>query len=138
MEKSDSFWDVEHAEILNYDNPEEALEMYLDSCYKQLPKKIDIIEYKPIIMTETSNKLADSILEIIWDETLEEKYGNFEYPSTPPKEVIDAAVKFSKVLLDNYKPWQCEPTGKRVEYDCEEWVKVNCPHWITEDGVKFS
>ena len=48
-------------------------------------------------------------------------YGNPDEDSTKPTEAMwEAALAFARVVVAEYVPWACEPTGEVVEYTREQ------------------
>jgi len=87
----------------------------------------DDVEW-PIIVTEFTRmdvrELAPRIVEKITEEALEildDKFANPEEISTEPTPAMKAAAEaFAKVVVSEYVPWACEPTGKTIKVTREE------------------
>lgn len=131
--KDDIFWDMEDAEILVYNDKNEAIEMILDGESPSLPEKITICGYR---REKVKNFLdADQILEEAL-ERLNERYGSpdGEDPETT-EEMEKAAKEFIEKIESEYVPWTCEIFTKE-EIDVKKWVQENAPNWL-EEGINF-
>jgi len=51
MTKEIDFWDTDYAELLSYQDKDEAIEMILDN-YNLMPKEIEIFGYKRMEISE--------------------------------------------------------------------------------------
>ena len=57
------------------------------------------------------------------DEAVRRAMNNGEY-SRPTERMKSAALEFAKALMDDYRVWECEPTGKVIQYSKEEAEKI--------------
>lgn len=129
-------WGSDSDEVLIYEDPDEAIEMYLDGLHPTDFKDIHdfaMYEYKPM---EPTLPFHCSPLETIL-EVLDEEYGNPDGDSCEATQAMkDAEQAFLKVVLAEYRPWACEQTGKKVEVNALGWVREHRPDWLKESGTK--
>ncbi|MHA1676471.1 MAG: hypothetical protein ACTSU6_04765 [Candidatus Njordarchaeales archaeon] len=130
------FWDCEDAEVLYYEDKNEAIEKILDGVHPDVfPSEIEICGYvKRTINCSISNR-ADSVLESIL-EGLDEEYGNPEDSTEPCKDMIKTTNEFVSKIFSLYNVWQCDIVV-REKINTEKWVKGNAPEWIEEQKLKF-
>lgn|SRR5574343_790476 len=70
-------------------------------------RRMDITRFIPIL----AEKFAEDALEI-----LDEEHGDPDGdPTKPSQRMKDAALEFAMVVVDEYIPWGCEPTGEVIE-----------------------
>lgn len=70
-------------------------------------RRMDITRFIPIL----AEKFAEDTLEM-----LDEEHGDPDGdPTKPSQRMKDAALEFARVVVDEYIPWGCEPTGEVIE-----------------------
>ena len=85
---------------------------------------IEIVEFKYKKIAKDAKEYADYILSNILED-LDRDYGDpdGEY-SRPTERMKSAALEFAKALMDDYRVWEREPTGKVIQYSKEEAEKI--------------
>lgn len=126
MNKNDIFYGLETDEqlmlsveeaidnVFNYGDlaePGKELDELMDNA--QWP--IRVLKFRRVKLTRLipilAAKLAEVALEVI-DEEHGDPDGN---PAEPSQRMKDAALEFAKVMVEEYTPWACEPTGEVIE-----------------------
>lgn len=108
MKKTDILYGLRHQEELN-DSVEDVVEYQLEGDTNSAE---EIIEFRRVAVKDWGG-MGGRVLERVLEE-LDEEYGdpNGDFPE-PTKAMKEAADTFMKVVLDEYVPWNCEPTGRR-------------------------
>ncbi len=124
-----AFWAVGDPVNLQYTDPDEAVEMYLDGLDDEWPETVELVGYSR--MKVTSGSFDEWILENLL-EHLDENYGGEDAEWTEPTDAMEEAAKtFVEAVVSEYVPWACEPVEKRT-VDVSEWVLENRPDWLEE------
>jgi hypothetical protein len=93
-----------------------------DEIADRLPWPMIILKYKPrdIGGAEMAKRIGDYAIELAL-ENLDEEYGDPDGSYTGPTDSMkEAASKFGKAIVADYKPWMCEPTGEEVKVTRQE------------------
>ena len=100
----------EKQDRLGATTPEQA---YRQLLYSGLTPPIRVHQYKRLKAEIDTAVLLEDVLE-----QLDEEYGDPEAILTKPtQKMIDAARVFAAAILQEYRPWLCEKTGKVFEFD---------------------
>ena len=124
--EEETWWAMEGDEIISHDCPDDAFDQYVRNTMSDAPTAdsgtMTANEFR--LMVPTKRDVGDP-LECILDR-LDVEYGN---PSDGDIEITDemrAAEKaFIAAVLEEYRPWAMEQTGKSETVDIYEWVKEN-------------
>lgn len=129
-------------------SPDEVIEGWLDDFFLfnfekggteqqiDLPRTIELWEYRPREIKDTDLAFIDVLTPTL--ESLDEEFGDLDdYTQATPK-MEQAALDFLKVVKDEYRVWQCEPTGHTETIDVYEWLKENDPKLVNgETPIRF-
>ncbi len=134
MKKNDILY--AHHDYTMFNDPRDALEDFITKCggMDSIINPIKIVEYRRVQFTESDVKaLADRVLEYVIDRLDEDHADPDSYDRTEETEKMQqAALTFAKVITDEYIPWECEPTGKVIEWSEEEVEKFMEAIWRME------
>lgn len=75
---------------------------------------IRVYVYRRVDVTRYANLMAERTLEDAL-EWLDEENGDPENSTEPTEEMKKAAADFANVIVKEYVPWACEPTGQVIE-----------------------
>ena len=130
MKKDDILYGLEGWETLE-DDPEVVLERVFDEAcigiesFDEIADRLDwpirVLEYKRMGLPEGSAEgIAEDVLNKVLDD-LDCEYGNPDEDYTTSTEAMrEAAFAFARVVVAEYVPWACEPTGEVIEYTREQ------------------
>ena len=131
MKKDDILYGLEGWETLE-DDPDVVLERIFDEVCVEVGEPFDVIadrldwpiqvfEYKRMGLPEgLAEDITGDVLNKVLDD-LDCDYGNPDEDSTKPTEAMrEAALAFAKIVVAEYVPWTCEPTGEIDEYTREQ------------------
>lgn len=137
MSEPKKFYGMENTERLEFDDPDEVVDRYLDdavntpgesfdSVAERLAFPIEVCEYEPMEIPDAQD-IANSALEHAL-ENLDEEYGDPDGDNTEPTEAMKAAaLSFGRAVVADYVPWACEQTGKVIEYTREQCREIYGP-----------
>jgi hypothetical protein len=126
MKKDDVCYGTEEQEHLDMD-PEETLDRIIEDACEVTGESIDLVldrltypikvrVFKRITLDGWENIIAANVLEETLDR-LDEEMGDPEGDAFEPTEAMhEAATAFAKVVVAEYVPWACIPTGETIEY----------------------
>ncbi|HDY65352.1 MAG TPA: hypothetical protein ENH84_03850 [Phycisphaerae bacterium] len=120
------FWDCDDdAEILNYSEKNNAIEMHLDGRDKW-DGTITVYGYARMIAPVPD---AETVLENIFEGEWEE-YVNENWPGRSIR-MSQIAQQFVEAIHAEFKPWVCEVVTSE-EVDVAEWIAENRPTWLED------
>lgn len=104
--------------------PEECVYSLMDGLLEdeKLEYPIRVYEYKPVEIWAKNNieRYARDILEDLLI-ALDDDVGDPDRELTEPTEKMkQAALLLAKAIVEDYKPWVCEKTGKVIEFSEDE------------------
>jgi hypothetical protein len=126
MKHDDKLYGVDDQEQLS-DSVAEAVSELLnqDTERKDWPLKVKVFRRMKVLPIPAC-RLEETIVESTW-ELLEEGLGDPEGSTRKPTpRVLEAAAAFVKVMLEEYVPWACEPTGEVITVT-KEAAREMCP-----------
>lgn len=114
MNKTDILYGLHGSEQL-FESVRELVSDRVDCCGSEEGWPVEVVEYKRMTIPESwAEAFAEGCLESALCD-LDCDYGDENGDYTQPTERMkQAALALAKVILDEYVPWQCEPTGKVV------------------------
>lgn len=138
MTKDDIFYSIDPTEKLQ-DNPDSAIEEFIDDVCcgasddfdvwsKEIDWPIKIDVYRRIQLTDNCVKrIAERTVERILED-LDDEFGEpgSSDSTAPTDKIIRAAEDFAQAIVEDYVCWQCEKTGRVINYTFEQ-AKNNAP-----------
>ena len=129
------FWDCDDgAELLNYQDIDEALESHLDSEVFEaqqdgdpLPSEVIVYGYAPMKIAAPTEKDADNFLRDFLEGHHEDYQG--EDGIEPTDAMTQAAFAFLKVLHAEWVPWMCEVVETKT-VNVAAWIAEHRPDWL--------
>ena len=101
---------------------EDVIETLMNDSCNDIEYPIEIIVFRRMKITKNIKEFANRFTENILEQ-LDDEFGNPDDDWTKPTEnMIEAGIKFAKVIESEYKVFMCEPTGEILKYT-EEMVK---------------
>lgn len=110
----------------------DLVEMRLDAYHGEpAPLTLEVLEFErmklePLLL---QGNILDRVDELLWESEL----GGEDGPDLCNNEACRAAeAAFIRVIIQEFKPWACEPNGKKHSIDCRKWVVEHRPEWLPE------
>jgi hypothetical protein len=129
------WWDCEDPDILSYEEPDAAIENYLDCLavdnVSELPETVTLNAYAKVEVN--LEKEAADVLDYLLDFWNDEYGGPDDRPEEATSSMKAAAEEFIKKVFAEYDVRACEKVSER-EINVQEWVKKNRPDWLEKDG----
>ena len=134
MTKSDLFYGMDCEERLVHQSPEDVVEQLLDDSVGRVGEPVEetadrmtwpirVVEYRRMELPKPEHLTCNSLKWLL--DRLDEEYGDPDGDATEPTEVMRAAERaFHAVVLAEYVPWMCEPSGTVIEYTRERAVAL--------------
>jgi hypothetical protein len=145
LDEKGDFWSAsavfyscdEHAEALTHDDPDDAIDAYLDEelspedddplavVKAKFGETLEVYAFKRRVMDHTDPD-PERVLEDVL-ERLDEEYGGEDAtePTEPMKAIAEA---FCATIRAEYGVWQCDGCGS-AKVNIETWVRENHPEW---------
>jgi hypothetical protein len=128
-----TYWGQGDGEELTHENPNDAIEDFLDDMHPTPFEKIDdfeVCEYRPMKPGMPAAHWSPlTLLLERWDED----YGNPDGDPPTITEAMRAAERaFVAAVAAEYRSWACEKTGNVVKVNALEWVRENRPEWLED------
>jgi hypothetical protein len=124
MNKPQLLYSVSETETTLYDTPEEAIETAYDNGWEITKFPFPVFEFRRMDPTMAIFRVAGNALEEILC-SLDEEYADMDgNPTEPTTAMLEAKDALAKAILQDYVPYNCEPTGNTTLWSEEEFRKV--------------
>jgi hypothetical protein len=127
------YWTCREVERLQIQDPDEAVEEFLDiTDPAEWPRTLKVEGFAPEDPPDAEG-LANSICEDLDNSMCDLADPDGDINDVISDKVRAAALVFAKVFVEDFTPWRCEVVDE-LTVDVATWVTANRDNWIAESS----
>jgi hypothetical protein len=136
-EPSIDYYTCADPDELTHDDPDEAVEEYLDGFYgMELPETVEVKRYCRRVIGERQVRAEAEYALGGLMERLDEEYGSPDNATDITAEMRTVMLEAVQKVVGMYSVWTCEEVKPPLEVSTAEWIRKNAPEWLENPKLR--